>query len=364
MIENGRWSSYIRLYPKAIITLIFVLIFILCAPSIQAEEKATFGVVVGCSRILRAEDVVRAAVANPNIADIVVVSKTEVIVNGKAEGRTTLYIWDSSGRVGYDIRVCDDNHEFLSEIHDTIGLDDLKVRFAKSTLLMEGTCETDAEYERADKIAKAYAEKVLNLITVLHPKSPPPPETIDASQVAADMGIEGVHVRVVKGAIILEGSVKNPDDSKRAEEFAKLFAPQVLNFLDVETPPEEEVKEAASEAGVATAVAPSEEAVEEVDVENAGDEAEDVPLVDSDAELRDRIIAALQDPDIEVMVVDGTALLEGEVPDDYRKLRAEAVAKLYAQKVVSVLQVVEAEPELPVVSVLPEEPPAPVAPEI
>ncbi len=62
--------------------------------------------------------------------------------------------------------------------------------------------------------------------------------------------------------------------------------------------------------------------------------------------------------------MDGTALLEGEVPDDYRKLRAEAVAKLYAQKVVSVLQVVEAEPELPVVSVLPEEPPAPVAPEI
>jgi len=51
----------------------------------SAEEKATFGVVVGCSRILRAEDVVRAAVANPNIADIVVVSKTEVIVNGKAE---------------------------------------------------------------------------------------------------------------------------------------------------------------------------------------------------------------------------------------------------------------------------------------
>ena len=353
MIESGRRSSFVRLCPKAAIILMFAIIFILCAPPIHAEEKATFGVVVGCSRILRAEDVVRAAVANPNIADIVVVSKTEVIVNGKAEGRTTLYVWDSSGRVGYDIRVYNDNQEFLSEIHDTIGLDDLKVRFAKSTLLMEGTCETDSEYERADKIAKAYSERVLNLITVLHPKSPPPPETIDASQVAADMGIDGVHVRVVKGAIILEGSVKNPDDSKRAEEFAKLFAPQVLNFLDVETPPEEEVKEADSE-----------EAVEEVDVEDTGDEAEDVPFVNSDAELRDRIIAALQDPDIEVMVVDGTALLEGEVPDDYGKLRAEAVAKLYAQRVVRVLRVAKAEPEVPAAPVVPEEPPVPAVPEI
>lgn len=364
MMESGRRSSCVRLYPKAMIMMIFALIFILCAPPVQAEERTTFGVVVGCSRVLYTEDVVRAAVANPNIADIVVVSKTEVIVNGKAEGRTTLYIWDSSGRVGYDIRVYDDNQEFLSEIHDTIGLDDLKVRFAKSTLLMEGTCETDAEYERADKIAKAYADKVLNLITVLHPKSPPPPETIDASQVAADTGIEGVHVRVVKGAIILEGSVKNPDDSKRAEEFAKLFAPQVLNFLDVETPPEEEVKEAAAQVGVVKTVAPSEEAAEEANVVGTQDEAEDVPAVDSDAELKDRIIAALQEPGIEVMVVDGTALLEGEVPDDYTKFRAEAVAKLYSKKVVSVLRVAEAEPELPLVPVVPEEPPAPAVPEI
>lgn len=363
MIENGRRPSCIRLYPKAMIILIFVLIVIFCAPQIQAEERATFGVVVGCSRILRAEDVVRAAVANPNIADIVVVSKTEVIVNGKAEGRTTLYIWDSSGRVGYDIRVCDDNQEFLSEIRNTIGLDDLKLRFAKSTLLMEGTCANDVEYDRADKIAKAYAEKVLNLITVLHPKSPPPEPTIEASQIEDEMGIEGVHVRVVKGAIILEGSVKEPGDSKRAEEFAKLFAPQVLNFVDVEAPPEEEVKEAAGEGGVVAEVAPPEEAVEKVDVEDTGDEAEVLPPINTDAELRDRIIAALQDPAIEVMVVDGTALLEGEVPDDYRKLRAEAVAKLYAGKVVSVLRVAKAEPELPVVPVMPEKP-APVVPEI
>jgi len=114
---------------------------------------------------------------------------------------------------------------------------------------------------------------------------------------------------------------------------------------------------------VVAEVAPPEEAVEKVDVEDTGDEAEVLPPINTDAELRDRIIAALQDPAIEVMVVDGTALLEGEVPDDYRKLRAEAVAKLYAGKVVSVLRVAKAEPELPVVPVMPEKP-APVVPEI
>jgi len=380
--ERERRSRRITLYSNGMTTLILVLILIMYALPAYAEEKTPlqigpvqakeplaftvsmpFGVVVGCSRILYAEDVVRAAVANPNIADIVVVSKTEIIINGKAEGRTTLYVWDSSGRTGYDIRVYEDNQDLISEIHDIIGLDSVVLRFAKSTLLLEGTCATDAEYERADKIAKAYTDRVLNLITVLNPKTPPPPPAIDATQVAADMGIEGVHVRVVKGAIILEGLVKTPGDAERAEEFARLFAPQVLNFLDVETPVEG-IKQVAVEVEVVPEVATLEEAVEEVDAEDTRYETEGVPAVDFDAELKERIIRALQAPGIGVMVVDGTALLEGEVPDEHAKLRAEAIAKLYAKKVVSVLRVVEAEPELPPAPVLPPEPPVSVVPEV
>jgi len=241
----------------------------------------------------------------------------------------------SVGRVGYDIRVYEDNQDFLREIKDAIGLDDLRLRFAKSTLLMEGTCKTDAEYERADKIAKAYTDKVLNLIIVLDPKTPPPPPTIDASQVTKDMGIEGVHVRVVKGAIILEGLVKTPDDALRAEEFARLFAPQVLNFLDVEAPVIEEEKLEMAEAAVPVITTPPQAAVEEPDAETREDEDRAMPATDTDAEIREKIVQALRAPDIEVMVVDGTALLEGEVPHDYAGMRAEAVAKLYAQKVVA-----------------------------
>jgi len=40
---------------------------------------------------------------------------------------------------------------------------------------------------------------------------------------------------------------------------------------------------------------------------------------DSDDDLKDKIVAALHDPGIEVMVVDGTVLLEGEVSDDYAR---------------------------------------------
>ena len=313
-------QTYEALY-KAMVAFILGIVLVLYAPMAIADEKPIlestvdqakqspvftvnepFGVVAGCSRILPVRDVVRVAVANPNIADVVVVSKTELIVNGKSEGRTTLYIWDSLGRMGYDVRVCQDNQGLLEEISEVIGLCEVDVRFAKSTLLLEGTCATDAEYERADKIAKAYSDKVLNLITVLNPKVPSPPPTIDGSEVEEGMGIDGVTVRVVKDAIILEGLVEDQSDAERAESFAKLYSPQVLNFIDVESLTHEKDEHDKDVPEVEDDPQDTSEDFREADVAE-----------DSDEELRDKIIAALREPEIEVMVVDGTALLEGEV---------------------------------------------------
>jgi pilus assembly protein CpaC len=373
-----------RLHKKAILSVILGIVIVLYAPAAMAGDEPAaapqadqaeqipvfaiskpFGVVAGCSRILPVEDVVRVAVANPNIADVVVVSKTELIINGKALGRTTLYIWDSMGRTGYDVKVYEDNEGLIEEISEVIGLPELELRLAKSTLLMEGVCQTDAEYERADKIARAYADKVLNLITVLDPKIPPPPPTIDGSEVEASMGIDGVGVRVVKDAIILEGLVDKASDVERAESFARLYTPKVLNFIDVATPPapeegenEEDVPEV-EDGPEDTSPGPK---VAEADIKS--EEIEDAPVGDSDEELRDKIIAALRDPRIEVMVVDGTALLEGEVSDDHVKERAEAVAKLYARKVVSVLRVVEAEAQPPPAPPLPPSELPKAAPEV
>ena len=115
----------------------------------------------------------------------------------------------------------------------------------------------------------------------------------------------------------------------------------MLNFIDVATPPapeEGENKEDSPEVEDSSEDLTLSAKVAEADTK--AEETEDVPVADSDVgdsdeELRDKIVTALRDPNIEVMVVDGTALLEGEVPDDHAKVRAEAVAKLYAQKAVS-----------------------------
>ncbi|MEW5865947.1 MAG: pilus assembly protein N-terminal domain-containing protein [Bacillota bacterium] len=194
-------------------------------------ESPSFAVVVSQSRILQVKDVVRVAVADPAIADVVVASKTEVIVIGKAEGKTTLHVWDSSGRTSLDVRVYVNNEELLREIESAIGTGELRARFARATLVLDGAVETDAESRRAELIARAYADKVLNLITVKNPASPPPPAVIEASEVQAAIGIEGVQVRVLKDTVILEGRVPNPLDADRAEQIARIFSDKVLNFI-------------------------------------------------------------------------------------------------------------------------------------
>jgi Flp pilus assembly secretin CpaC len=334
-------------------------------------------VVVGESRILQVNDLVRVAVADPSVADVVVVSKTEVIVNGKKEGRTTLHVWDASGRSSYNVRVCVDNADLTREIEETIGMSGVTARFARSTLLLDGFVETDGDSERAERIAKAYADKVVNLLTVRRPALPPPPPAIDAVEVESAIGVQGVSVRVVKDTVILEGQVESALDAERAEKISRIFTANVLSFVSVSQPlppsatgaseedgepvaadqaaPQVQGSASAGEAGGASGERDVKDGAEKGPAQSleesagasepAAREPSAVPEeIDPDAALRDMVAAAVRDPAVEITVVKGTVLLEGLVQSEYAKLRAETVARLYSPKVVSIIRVEEVAP--------------------
>src|SRR4051812_34384908 len=58
-------------------------------------------------------DVLRVVVAEPKIADAIVVSPREVMVNAKAQGKTTVMIWETGvSAARYNVSVTPDNSEF------------------------------------------------------------------------------------------------------------------------------------------------------------------------------------------------------------------------------------------------------------
>ena len=65
----------------------------------QSETPETLHLMVGRSLVITSPARVRRiSVADPNIADTLVVSPTQIVVNGKQPGATSLVIWDESGQ--------------------------------------------------------------------------------------------------------------------------------------------------------------------------------------------------------------------------------------------------------------------------
>jgi pilus assembly protein CpaC len=120
------------------------------------------------------QDVQRVVVAEPKIADAVVVSPREVMVNAKAPGHTTVMIWETGAApVRYEVSVSADNTE-LENTHKALAADlkgalpQTKIDFNWNgeTIVLTGTAATPEESKRAQALASTRAKNVVNLIQV------------------------------------------------------------------------------------------------------------------------------------------------------------------------------------------------------
>ena len=80
------------------------------------------------------QDITKVAVSEPKIADAVVISPREVMVNAKGPGRATLVVWETGAEPArYEIYVTKDNTEwdsFAKAINDSAGRADQRDRHA------------------------------------------------------------------------------------------------------------------------------------------------------------------------------------------------------------------------------------------
>lgn len=113
----------------------------------------------------------RILIANPSIADIVTVSPTQFIVNGKAIGTTTLIVWEKDGKISFfDISVIGDTADLSLRIKEILPGEKINVRFIKDTIILSGKASKEQDVKKAIQIAQAYAPKVLNFIKVEEPQ--------------------------------------------------------------------------------------------------------------------------------------------------------------------------------------------------
>lgn len=146
---------------------IFALVLLLALP---VTEAGNIVIQVNNSSVLSWDSVERVAVANPDIADVVVISPSEVLVVGKSPGVTTLQVWSAAGRSSYDIEVSTNNSTIANDIKSILGYSGIKVSKVNNVVLLEGRVNDQYQRARAEKVASAYGEKVVNLLELSSPK--------------------------------------------------------------------------------------------------------------------------------------------------------------------------------------------------
>ena len=145
------------------------------APGSQASATRDLFLTVGKSLVVDSPtNIQRVSIANPDLAEAVVVNPREVLLNGKADGETSLIIWQAGGnRLLFDLNVRQTNspievvkHQLAQELPGQA----VEASMDNKAVFLRGTVNNLTASDRAVAIAGT-AGKVVNLLNVKVPKA-------------------------------------------------------------------------------------------------------------------------------------------------------------------------------------------------
>ncbi len=126
----------------------------------------------GRGELLRFQnDIARVVISEPKVADAIVVSPREVMVNAKGPGHTTLIVWENGAEpVRWEVNVTKDMAEwdaFRKHLLDSAEGSPISVTGTGDTVVLTGTVKSVDEAKRLAGLAQARARTVVNLLPQL-----------------------------------------------------------------------------------------------------------------------------------------------------------------------------------------------------
>ncbi len=147
-------------------------------PNAQSAERISLiSLQSGHSVILRTPGVQRIAVGDGRIAGVVPLGSSQLVVNGKAPGHTTVFVWTASGRSTYEVTVTAQDVDDLAQMLRTSVIDpNVEIVSFGHSVVVRGTVRDGAEFQqlsdilsRFDKLAGTEKYSIVNAVVVAHP---------------------------------------------------------------------------------------------------------------------------------------------------------------------------------------------------
>lgn len=156
---------------KIKITILTLLMVLVVVVQVAAETPEKICLEKNHSTYLDLWGLDSVAIANPEIADVTVVSSREILIIAKKQGSTSLQVkFQSGNRKSYAIVVTDGDRAVAQTIEIMINCPNVTVQKAGENIVLEGFVEDQLEKKRAETIAGMYATKVINLLEMENPK--------------------------------------------------------------------------------------------------------------------------------------------------------------------------------------------------
>ena len=174
------------------------------APMLSAQagtDVQALDLVLGKSTVVDVPVAIkRASLADPAIADAIVLSPTQIYVTGKGYGSTNLTLWGKDDQILaiFDVEVSLDVARLTEKFSQLLPEEtNLHLTCSNDHLTLSGTISSPAKLSQALAVAEAFApKKVINLLKV-YPELPSEAKVDDREQVTIDV-IRGTSVNAVK----------------------------------------------------------------------------------------------------------------------------------------------------------------------
>jgi len=172
----------------------------------------------GQIQTLDATDVARIAIGNPEIADVTIVSPSQILVQAKATGTTNIILWDTRGQKQTTITVVDPTagtvSQELASVIRQLGFPNVSVELKGGKVFIIGEVETEAELGVLEHMASTFQDLVVNLAKVREPAPEPigPPPMVKLSVQVIEVNRKEVDTLGVKwsdGMTFTEPSVED-----------------------------------------------------------------------------------------------------------------------------------------------------------
>ena len=133
-----------------------------------AESQGLIELVVDKSRILGLKTAAsRVSIVNPDIADIQVISPSEIVLTGQAAGETTMVVWDENNdHAVVDVRVTWNLGALQSQLDRLFPDDIITCRSIEGGIALEGMVSSLDKLERVVALAERYSPDILNMLNV------------------------------------------------------------------------------------------------------------------------------------------------------------------------------------------------------